>query len=222
MHMRFSAIIPSFLQRLIWIPTRLSLAIFCHLEVKGIENIKTVKGNVILASNHISELDPVIIAGSLPFFSRHLPVFYTSREKDFYKDMGWKKIIYGGKFFKMWGAYPAYTGLNNYDEALKHHIEITKMGKTISIFPTGKRTRLGEKTEAKGGVGFLARTTQLPIVPILIEGAESITAKDFLLNRRKIKITFGKSLYTKDIFENNHSNYKIAAEEIIKKITQLA
>src|SRR5712692_8791791 len=107
--MEIYEIIPSILQRLIWIPIRLLLAVFCSLEIKGIENIKDIKSNVIIASNHSSELDSVIIAASLPFFSRHLPLFFTSREKEFYKDMGWEKIIYGGTFFKMWGTHRAYV-----------------------------------------------------------------------------------------------------------------
>lgn len=223
-------IMPSILQRFIWIPTRLLFTIFCSLEIKGIENIESTQGNVILASNHISELDPVIIASSLPFFSRHLPLFFTSREKEFYKNKGWKKIIYGGIFFKMWGAHQAYVGLNDYEQALRHHLKIMRGGKTVSIFPSGKRVLKGETMQVKGGVSFLAQATQLPIIPILIQGAEHISIQDFFSGKRKIKITFGKPIYAKDIFKNPESitmnnlqnDYETASAIVMEKILQLS
>lgn len=214
-------IIPSILQRIVWMPIRLLFTVFCSLEIKGMENLKRVQSNVILASNHISELDPIIIASSLPFFSRHLPLFFTSREKEFYKNKGWKKYIYGGIFFKMWGAYPAYPGLNDYSQALRHHLEIMQDGNTVSIFPSGKRVFRGEAIEAKGGASFLTQATRLPIIPVLIQGAEHISMGEFFLRKRKIKIVFGKPLYAKDIFKNPGS-YEAASAVIMEKILQLS
>ena len=227
--MKSYEIMPSILQHFIWLPTRFLLTIFCSLEIKNIENIENIQSNVILASNHISELDPVIIAGSLPFFSKHLPLFFTSREKEFYKNMGWKKTIYGGKFFKMWGSYQVYVGLENYEQALRHHLKIINGGKTISIFPSGKRVLQGEPLTAKGGVSFLAQNTQLPIIPVLIQGAENISAKDFFSRKRKIRVIFGQPIYAKDIFKNPESiimndqqnDYETASAIVMEKIMQL-
>jgi 1-acyl-sn-glycerol-3-phosphate acyltransferase len=223
-------IIPSILQRLIWIPMRLLLTVFCSLEIEGIENIKKIKSNMIIASNHSSELDPLIIAASLPFFSRHFPLFFISREKEFYKNIGWKKIIYGGTFFKIWGAHQAYVGLKDYEQALRYHIKIIKSGKTVSIFPSGKRVLEGETVKARGGVSFLAKATKLPIMPILIQGAERISARDFFSAKRKIRVVFGKPIYAKDIFKNPESivindvqnDFEVASNVVMKKIAQLA
>jgi len=223
-------IIPSVLQRIIWVPIRILLTVFCSLEIKGIENLKGIRSNVIIASNHASELDPVIIAGCLPFFSRHLPLFFTSREKEFYKNMGWKKIIYGGTFFKMWGAHQAYVGLKNYEQALRNQLKIIQGGKTVSIFPSGKRVLKGETIKAKGGVSYLARATQLPIMPILIQGAGRITTREFFLRKRKITVIFGEPIYAKDIFKNSEpiimndirNDYETASDVVMEKIAQLA
>ena len=46
--------------------------------------------------------------------------------------------MYGGTFFRMMGAYQAYVGLKNYDQALRHHLEAIKDGYTVCIFPMGK------------------------------------------------------------------------------------
>jgi len=228
--MELSELVPSVLQRFLWVPVRVLLTIFCSFEIRGREHVTDGECNVIIASNHSSELDPIIIAASLPFFSRHLPLFFTSREKAFYKNMGWKKMIYGGRFFNMWGAHQAYAGLKNYEQALPHHLRLLRRGNTLSIFPTGRRVLAGENVGARGGVSFLTHATKLPIVPALIQGAERMSLGDFLLRKRTITITFGTPLFANDIFKNPESiirnevrnDYETAADTVMKKITQLA
>ncbi len=185
---------------------------------------------MIIASNHTSELDPLLIVACLPFFSRHLPLFFTSREKNFYAENGWKRIIYGGIFFKMMGAYQAYVGLKNYKRALHHHLTFIDKGKSVCIFPSGKRNLRGEAPVAKGGVSFLAREKQLPIVPLLIQDLEQLTFRDLLSGKRKVIVTFGAPLYAKDIFQNtedavidvDRNDYEKAASVLMEKILQLA
>lgn len=220
---------PSFLQHLAWGPLRLSMRIFCSLEIKGIENINCLKRNAIIASNHISELDPLLIVACLPFLSRHMPLFFVSREKDFYGS-GWRHFVYGGRFFRLMGAYPAYVGLKNYEQALRHHLRLIHEKKDIVIFPMGKIALRGEPAEAKGGATFLARQTKLPIVPVLIQGIEHISISDFLLRKRKLTITFGKPLNVEDVFqdidnsviEDERNDYEKATSVLMEKVAQLA
>lgn len=220
---------PSFLQRLAWLPLRLSMSVFCSLKITGIENIKGLKGNAIIASNHISELDPLLIVACLPFFSRHLPLFFVSREKDFYGS-GWRHFVYGGRFFRLMGAYPAYVGLKNYEQALRHHLKLINEGKDIVIFPMGKIALRGEPAEAKGGATFLARQTKLPIVPVLIQGIEHLSISDFLRRKRKLTITFGTPLHAGDIFQDidtagigdERNEYEKASSVLMEKVATLA
>jgi 1-acyl-sn-glycerol-3-phosphate acyltransferase len=203
--------------------------IFCSLKIRGIENIEGLKGNVIIASNHTCELDPLLIVACLPFFSHHLPLYFVSREKIFYQKK-WRSFMYGGTFFRMMGAYQAYVGLKNYEQALRHHLDAIQKGNNVCIFPMGKIYLLNEPAKAKGGVSFLAQKTQLPIIPVLIQGIEQLTFADFLTGKRKLTVTFGSPLYTKDIFQNTHSavindnrnKYEEAAAVLMEKIAQLA
>jgi len=206
------------------------MRLFCSFEIKGIENVIGLKGGVIIASNHISELDPLLISACLPFFSKHLPLFYVSREKSFYKKSWRSFLLYGGTFFRMMGAYPAYTGLNDYRQALRHHIELIHQGKDAVIFPMGKKYLQREPSKAKGGVAFLARETQSPVVPVLIQGIENFSFAAFLSRKRKLTITFGKPLSSKDIFEtveravadSERNDCEKAASVLMEKIFQLA
>ncbi|HTE49081.1 MAG TPA: lysophospholipid acyltransferase family protein [Candidatus Paceibacterota bacterium] len=193
--MRFYAIPPWILQTIIWIPTRLSLKLFCGLKVNGLENIIHLKKGIIFATNHTSELDPILIPASLPFLSRFMPMFYTSRERNYYKDnrFGWKKNIYGGNFFKAWGAHEVLVGQNNYELALKNHVQILKDEHSICIFPEGRKNTTGGDIETKGGIGYLAYKTNSPIIPVAISGA---------IEKKNITIEFGRPLYPRDIFED--------------------
>ncbi len=228
--MQIYEIFPSIFQRLAWVPLRLLFYFFCSLEIIGQENFKNLKSNIIIASGHSSELDSIIAIASLPFFSRYLPLFFVSREKDFYKHFGWKKIIYGGTFFKILGAYQVHVNLKNYEQSLCDHLVLLRHGKSVLIFPSGKRNTYGETPKARGGVSFLAKETNLPVIPMLIEGVEHMTLHDLLFHKRKIRVIFGKPLYVKDIFKDiknptintGRNDYKTATAAIFKKIAQLS
>src|SRR3989344_1929085 len=218
---------PFITQRLAWLPLRALFSLFGSLSVTGCENATSLKGPVIMASNHISELDPLLIVAALPFYSRHLPLYYVSREKGFYKP-NWRSAVYGGNFFKMMGAYPAYTGLNDYERALRHHVTLLKQGSSIGIFPMGGIQPHGTPLMAKGGVAYLAHAHQVPIVPVRIDGAENITLSDFLLRKRKLRVTFGNPMYPNELFAKSaaidarsNRECEAAAEKLMVRISDL-
>jgi len=176
--------------------------LFCSLEIKGLKNINKVKGNFIIASNHISEMDPLLLVSVLPFFNNHLPLLYVGRQKSLYKGKKWKRVLYGGIFFKIIGAYPSYKGQDDYHKALPHHLEAVSKGANIAIFPYGGIFRNRDQHKAGGGVSFLAYKTNLPVIPLKIKGTENFTLKNIVSGKMKISFIFGKPLYAKDIFRN--------------------
>ncbi len=100
---------PSFFQHLIWLPLRLFMFVCCSADIKGARNLHKVPGNVIFASNHVSELDPLLIVAGLPFFSDKLPIIYDVMETKAYREnwSSWRKFLYGGTFFRIIGGYEA-------------------------------------------------------------------------------------------------------------------
>lgn len=227
-------IFPTFFQRLIWVPLRLVMIIFCSLEIKGIHNIKNLKGKKIFASSHQSELDPLLIVACLPFFSSIFPIIYVTREKSFYTTGDWKwwqKLLYGGAFFRLIGGYQTYVGLKNYAIALRDHLQVLSMGNNVGIFPTGKRVNSkNEIVKAKGGVSFLAQKSSAPIIPVSINGLENLTFKNLLSRKMKVTVIFGNPLYLKNIVQNykkmivNHkvNDYEVVAAKIWENIQKLS
>lgn len=213
---------PLALQTFIWPITRPLFRFFLRLEINGIERLKELKQSlwanacpnalvarsrgIIFAVNHSSELDPILVPASLPFLSPLMPMFYTSREQEFYKTCGWRQIFYGGWFFKLWGAHPVRAGRQNYEESLSTHIEVLSRGKSICIFPEGRTTQDGTiGKEAHGGVAYLAWRTGAPVVPVRIKGVFKLTLCEFLVRKRAVEVVFGKPFFPVDLFPyTNH------------------
>lgn len=217
--MNLYEISPLVLQKLIWIPTRLILWFFTHLEISGLDNLKGIKTNVIFACNHSSELDPFFVPASLPMFSRFSPIYYTSREKSFYSNSGWRQIFYGGLFFKTWGSYPVLVGLRDYEKSLATHVKIIKEGGNVCIFPEGGTTKDGLLRPAKGGLSYLAKTTRIPIVPVAIKGVFGMTMRDFLMRTRRIKVIFGKPVTIDELYQESFD--RSLSEDVHKMMSQL-
>ncbi|HEY4496461.1 MAG TPA: lysophospholipid acyltransferase family protein [Candidatus Paceibacterota bacterium] len=224
---------PLILQTLIWVPTRLFFLFFGHLEIRGLENLKAVGRNdkgLIFAVNHSGELDAIIVPASLPFLSRLMPMFYTSRERSFYKNCGWRQIFYGGLLFKLWGAHPVKVGLMNYELSLQTHIKIINHGNTVLIFPEGSATKDGNLKKGKGGVTYLSHITKTPIVPIYIKGVFKLNIREWFFRRRRIRITFGKPIVPAELFpmskpvilDVNHDDFLDATQVVMAKIAALS
>ncbi len=223
-------IFPNILQRGIWAPTRVLFWFFMRFKVRGLENIRDIPKGVIFALNHSSELDPIILPAAFPFFGRHFPMFYSSREPSFYKNSGWRQKFYGGKFFKLWGSHTLKSGRQDYEVALENHIEILNEHGSLCVFPEGYVTRDGKLGRVHGGVAYLSWRTGKPIVPVAINGVWKIRLKDFLLRKRHAYISFGKPLYPSELFAYCNGNpaigekqndFSVVAKNVMKIIDKL-
>ena len=192
---------PLFFQKLIWIPTRFILVFFGHIKIYGLENLKNVKGNVIFACNHSSEIDPFIVPSSLPFWSRFSPLFYTTREKAFYTRNGWRRHLFGGIFINAWGGYTAKTGLCDYEKSLAEHIQIARDGGSFCVYPEGGITPDGTIQPARGGVAYLAERVRCVIVPVGVSGVYRTSVSDFFLGKRRIVVRFGMPITQDELRE---------------------
>jgi len=226
--MKYYFFAPLFLQKFIWIPTRLLISFFGRLKIIGLENLADVNRNAIFAANHAGEIDPFLVPCSLPFFSHFSPLFYATREKSFYDTNGWRKHLFGGLFINAWGGYDVKVGLSNYDKSLAKHVRISKDGGSFCIFPEGGITPDGNIRQGKGGIAYLAAISGMPIIPVAFSGTYKISIRDFFLCKRRIVVRFGKPIYQEE-FKTEVLNreslglhvYKEEANYVMKKISEL-
>ncbi|MFZ5801197.1 MAG: lysophospholipid acyltransferase family protein [Candidatus Omnitrophota bacterium] len=178
------------------------LKIFFSFKVEGKENLPR-GGGFILASNHTSNLDPIILGAAC-----RRKVDYMAKEDLF-------KIPVFGWLITLVGAFPVKRESADI-RAIKEAIKRLKCGRGLVIFPQGSRRNvLGD---VHGGIGILAFRAQAPVVPAFIFGSDkALPVGARFLRPTKIRVRFGKPLKFP-----LQSSYPQIAHEVMGSIHNLA
>lgn len=165
------------------------------VTVNGGEKLP-VCGPYIIASNHISNHDPILLG-----------VFLNPTIKFMAKDELFRIPVLRSIVKKL-NAFPVKrtgTGIG----AIRYAILLLKMGEVVGIFPEGTRNRDGRQLPWKPGVGFIVTKANLvPIVPIAICARR---AKLF----RQFHIIVGEPIIP------FHSDYRLLAQDVMQTIQNL-
>ena len=136
-------------------------AVFCRVlwryRATGADHVPR-SGAVIVACNHISYLDPVLLGVALP-----RPVTYLAKKELF-------AIPVLGPIITALGAYPTDRGAGG-TAALRAAVRVLKEGRCVGIFPEGTRNLDGSAKE-KGGAAMLALLTGALVVPAAVAGTK--------------------------------------------------
>ncbi len=185
----------------------LFLKIICRLEVEGKRNLPCA-GGFILASNHVSYLDPVALAAACPrqlnFMARHnlftIPIF--------------------GGFIRRVGAFPLrrnFADIASIKEALRR----LRQAGGLVLFPEGRRSVEGLSQDVHPGIGFMAAKSNAPVVPAFINGTQRALGRQARFIRpTKVKVYFGKPIYYNDSGLTN--NYEDFANRVMQAIRRLS
>ena len=163
--------------------------------VRGLENVPAT-GGVILASNHLSFIDSVVI----PVVVKRKVVFLA--KSDYFTGPGVKGAL-SRAWFEGLGMLPvdrddAKAALASLDVAL----EVLGRGEAFGLYPEGTRSRDGRLYRGRTGVAHLALTAGVPVVPVGLLGTPDIQPVGSTLPRlAKVSITFGKPLYFNDRYD---------------------
>ncbi len=144
---------------LYWVLRVLLRAIFLGLvrvRVEGAGHLPR-KGGVVLCSNHISWLDPLLLGALLP---RRL--FYMTKVEAFASPAA-------SAVLRTVGAFPVHRHRGD-RRALRHALDLLESGRIVTVFPEGTRSRDGRLGRAEPGAALLAAWSGKPIVPVAISG----------------------------------------------------
>lgn len=166
--------------------SRLLANMFWKFRVFGLENLPR-EGGVLLASNHQSVLDPVLVASVLP-----REMHFMAR-RTLFKNPIFRAIIVRYNAFAIERDSADVKGV-------KEAIRRLEAGSILLVFPEGTRTGDGTIGRMKPGIGMLAERAAVPIVPVLIDGAYEVLPKGAKLPRirGRISLVFGKPLPPSD------------------------
>ncbi|MEW9900090.1 MFS transporter [Chitinivorax sp. PXF-14] len=150
-------LLPEFLMRfLVWIITH---AMY-RVRHDGLDNIPD-EGPVVIVCNHVSFMDPLIIAGAC-----RRPVRFVMDHQIF-------KIPVLNFIFRTARAIPIAPAKEDPDmktRAFERVAEELAAGEVVCIFPEGKITYDGELNPFKSGIEEIVARTPVPVVPMALRG----------------------------------------------------
>lgn len=171
------AVVPPVL-RVVWRP-----------RVTGLDNVP-LEGPVILASNHLSFVDSVVIPVVAP-----RPVVFLAKS-DYFTGTGVK-----GSLTRAWfegiGMLPVdredtRAAIASLDTALR----VLAEGQAFGIYPEGTRSRDGRLYRGRTGVAHLALTSGAPVVPVGLRGTQRLQPVGSRVPRVvRVDIAFGEPIH---------------------------
>lgn len=173
------------------------------VEVIGKENVPD-KGGYIVASNHQSYWDPVLIA----VFLKGKYCFMAKKELFRNKLFGW--------FITMLGAFPVERGSGD-SAPLDEAVSRIKSGKIFVIFPEGTRSLNGKLGRGRSGVSVIAGMSGADLLPYAIkyDGRPKF--------RSKVSIRIGKLIPAEEIKISDTDRHQIknTTNRIMEEIAAL-
>lgn len=176
------------------------------LRVHGDTSIPR-RGGLIIASNHISDLDPPVLGSSIP-----RAVFFMAKSELFRTRMG-------AFYLPRIGAFP--VNRDSVDtKALRVSFDLLRNGNILVVFPEGTRSTDGKMLPVKAGVGLLAVRSAVPVLPAFIWGTDHPFRA--LFGRGRFSVSFGRIITADRIArEYAQDGFSRVADSIRTSIEQL-
>ncbi|HWC22148.1 MAG TPA: lysophospholipid acyltransferase family protein [Flexivirga sp.] len=157
-------------------------------DVEGRDNVPKT-GGVLIASNHRSFIDSVVI----PLVAPRKVVFLAKAE--YFTGKGPKGLA-SRTWFNAMGMIPverddSRAAVNSLDQALR----VLRDGEAFGIYPEGTRSRDGRLYRGRVGVAHLAMEAGVPVVPVGLLGTPDVQPIGTNIPRlAKVTVKFGEPL----------------------------
>ena len=192
--------------------------VMLRMHVTGRENVP-VDGPFILASNHLSFIDSMVIPLSAP-----RRVHYLAKAEYFTGSGvgGWLTRT----LFTALGAMPVQRQTSRAaQEALDTALAVLRRGEGFGIYPEGTRSRDGRLARGKTGVAWLALTADCPVVPVAVAGTDRVQPVDSRWPRpHRVSVTFGTPLTFPEQrgMAGNGRARRVVTDRIMEAIAELS
>ncbi|UOQ57926.1 1-acyl-sn-glycerol-3-phosphate acyltransferase [Leucobacter allii] len=156
-------------------------------RISGAEHVPD-RGPVLLASNHLSGIDTILI----PSFS--------PRKVQFLAKASLFSSRLGGWFFRSIGAVPVHREASSAAQAaLDAGREVLAAGNVFAVFPEGSRSRDGRLYRGRGGAAWLALETGAAVVPVGLVGTNRALRDPATGRVPRMEVRFGAPLDLADL-----------------------
>ena len=151
--------------------------ILAHPEIEGRERLRDVKGPVLVICNHVTYLDVGFALAALPHRLRNLAVAMegerVERMRHPPKEWPWPaRLVVRAGYWLMTPLFHAFPlpQRAGFRESFRFAGEAADKGYSVMVFPEGMRTPDGQIWPFRSGIGLLASSLNLPVVPMRIHG----------------------------------------------------
>ena len=160
----------------------LRLLFLGRLHLEGADGVP-LEGPLLVASNHISNWDPLILGAFFP------GTLFAMAKRELFRPSPVAWLLAGCNCF------PVDRG-NADRRALRISLDLLRARRRLLLFIEGHRSRGRGMGPAEAGAGFLVRRTQAPVLPVAIWGTERALrpAGGLLPRRGRIRVRYGRPL----------------------------
>ena len=179
--------------------------IFNWFQIKNQEQLPT-NGPVIVACNHISNWDPMVLGSAVP------------RIVNFVAKIELFKTPVVGFFMKVWGAIPVKRGRGD-REAITRSLEVLESGRVLGIFIEGRRNKgkPDQMLPPQVGAAMLALKSGATVVPAAI-----INSRRIVWGFRRLQVRFGEPMrFEEQAGVDKKELYQKISQEIAGAIQEL-
>src|SRR5205823_13586658 len=147
-------------------------------KIRGRENLRGVKGPLLVISNHIDDVDVGLIQTALPFRFRHKLATAAGGEalealripaadrNIFLRAFDRVQWFFGVMLLNVFPL-PRQAGFR---DSFRFAGDSVDRGYSILVFPEGRHTTDGKMNQFRSGIGLLAKNLAIPVLPMRIDG----------------------------------------------------
>jgi len=175
--------------------------LMAHPRVFGRENLRGVKGPVLVISNHVIYLDVGFVLAALPIGLRHRLAVAMGGERlaemrrppsEWPFPRRWLNRMNYFLVVSLFNVFPL-PKQSGFRESFRFAGDLADRGWNILVFPEGDLTPDGKLQPFRAGIGLLASNLKLPVVPMRIDGGYEIREAHSMFNRPgRIRVHIGK------------------------------
>jgi long-chain acyl-CoA synthetase len=198
-----------------WFTTAARLAVYYSLawpatyllaapRIHGRENLRGLRGPVLVVANHVTYLDIAWILPALPARFRHrlataMGGERLARMRRPSRSLGFFERFLGRlRYFltlSLFNVFPL-PQQSGFLRSFTFAGDLADRGWNVLIFPEGKTTEDGNIAPFRSGIGLVAKQLNVPIVPVYLSGLFDLKQHDRILARPgHVQVTIGAPVY---------------------------
>ncbi len=196
------------------------MTVFTKRDWQGTEHLTASAGGVVVAPNHLSWFDPLVVAHVL--WANRRPPRFLAKSSLF-------EVPFVGLILRSARQVPVYRQSAEAASAVRDAVAAVQRGECVVVYPEGTMTRDQElwPMRGKSGAARIALETGRPLIPMAHWGAQDVMRpyrKELrLLPRKTMHVRVGPPVRLDDLADRplDSETLRLATDRLMAAITEL-